>query len=155
MQNDPRGTPESRVIIITGGVVIFGAPVFYVLAGYMGVINAVIAAAIALAIAFFVAGRRYLERRRINSPSTNKPYRSTGSTRHLPQKYSRHARRSYNTAVNRPAKPEPSSLQGSLLKILRLALKPLRPVWRILNNRHEGDIRKDELVHRQTRHTPW
>lgn len=155
MQSDPMGTPEMRALLIIGGVIIFGTPIYVILAGFLGVGNAIIAIFAPLAIVVFVMVRRYFERRRVEKPTTTQPYRSTGTTRDWPEKYSKHGRKSYNAAVNRPGKPEPTSLQRSLLKVLRFALKPLRFVWYILNNRPKGYIKKDELLHRQTRNTPW
>lgn len=155
MQSDPRGTPDVRALLIIGGVIIFGTPIFVILAGFLGVGNAIIAIFALLAIVVFVMVRRYLERRRIEKPTATQPYRSTGTTSDWPEKYSKHGRRSYNAAVNRPGKPEPNLLQGNLLKILRFALKPLQFAGYIMSNRTKGDIKKDELLHRQTRNTPW
>lgn len=155
MQSDPRGTPDMRALLIIGGVIIFGTPIFVILAGFLGVGNAIIAIFALLAVVVFVIARRYLERHRINRSSTNQPYRSTGTTRDWPEKYSKHGRKSYYAAVNRPGKPEPIPLQGNLLKVLRFALKPLQFAGYILSNRTKGDIKKDELLHRQTRNTPW
>jgi predicted lipid-binding transport protein (Tim44 family) len=154
MQSDPRGTPDMRAPLIIGGVIIFGTPIFVILTGFLGVGNAIIAIFALLAIVAFAIVRRYFERRRVNRPSASQPYRSTGTTRDWPQKYNKHGRRSYNAAANRPRKPELTSPQRGILKVLRFALKPLRFVWYILNNRPEGDIKKDELLHRQTRNTP-
>ena len=155
MQSDPRGTPEMRTLLIIGGVIIFGTPFFVILAGFLGVENAIIAIFALLAIVVFVMVRRYLERRRIHKPAATQPYRSTGTTQYWPEKYSKHGRRSYNVAVNRPRKPEPTPLQRNLLKVLRFALKPLQFAGYILSNRTKGDIKKDELLHRQTRNTTW
>ena len=154
MQSDPRGTPDMRAPLIIGGVIIFGTPIFVILAGFLGVENAIIAIFTLLAIVVFVMVRRYLERRRIEKPAATQPYRSTGTTRYWPEKYSKDRQGSYNAAVNRPGKPEPTPLQGNLLKVLRFALKPLRFAGYVMSNRTKGDIRKDELLHRQTRHTP-
>ena len=134
---------------------IFGTPIFVILAGFLGVENAIIAIFALLAIVVFVMVRRYLERRRIDNPPANQPYRSTGTTRYWPQEYSKHGRRSYNAAVTRPGKPESIPLQGNPLKVLRFALKPLQFAGHILSNRTKGDIKKDELLHRQTRNTTW
>ena len=155
MQSDSRGTPEMRALLIIGGVIIFGTPIFVILAGFLGVENAIIAIFALLAIVVFVMVRRYLERRRIEKPAATQPYRSTGTTRYWPEKYSKDRQRSYNAAVNRPGKPEPTSLQGNLWKVLRFALKPLQFAEYIMSNRTKGDIKKDELLHRQTRNTPW
>ena len=155
MQSDPRGTPDMRALLIIGGVIIFGTPIYVLLSRFLGVENATIAIFILLAVVVFAIVRRYLERRRIEKPAATQPYRSTGTTRYWPEKYSKHGRRSYNAAVNRPQEPEPTSLQRSLLKVLRFALKPLRFAGYVMSNRTKGDIRKDELLHRQTRHTPW
>ena len=155
MQRDPRGTPDMSALLIIGGMIIFGTPIFVILAGFLGVGNAIIAIFALLAIVVFVMVRRYLEHRRINRPSANQPYRSTGTTRDWPEKYSKHGRKSYNAAVNRPGTPEPTPLQRNLLKILRFALKPLQFAGYAMSNRTKGDIKKDELLHRQTRNTPW
>ena len=155
MQSDPRGTPEMRALLIIGGVIIFGTPIYYVLAAYMGLNGIIFAVVSLLAIAGFITTKRYFERRRLDKHLSNQPYRSTGITRDWPQKYSKHRQQSYNAAVNRPRKPEPTSLHSHLLKVPRFALKPLRFVWDILNNRPKGYIKKDELLHRQTRNTPW
>ena len=156
MQSDPRGTPEMRALLVIGGVIVFGTPVFVLLARLLGVENATIAAFALLTIVVFVMARRYLERRRIEKPTaTQQPYRSTGTTRYWPQEYSKHGQRSYNAAVNRLGKPEPIPLRGNLSKVLRFALKPLQFAGYILSNRTKGDIKKDELLHRQTRNTSW
>lgn len=152
VQSDSRGTHEMRALLIIGGVIIFGTPIFVILAGFLGVENAIIAL---LAIVVFVMVRGYLERRRIEKPAATQLYRSTGTTRYWPEKYSKHGRRSYNAAVNRPGKPGPAPLQRNLLKVLRLALKRLQFVGYVMSNRTKGDINKDELLHRQTRNTPW
>ena len=144
-----------RALLIIGGVIIFGTPISVILAGFLGVGNAIIAIFALLAIVVFVMVRRYLERRRIEDPAATQPYRSTGITRDWPEKYSKHGRRSYNAAVNRHGTLEPTPLQGNLLKILRLALRPLQFAGYIMSNRIKGDIKKDELLHRQTRNTPW
>ncbi len=144
-----------RVLLIIGGVIVFGTPIFVLLARLLGVENATIVVFALLAIAGFVMARRYLKRRRIDKLSANQPYRSTGSTRNWVQKYSKHGRRSYNATANLPGKPEPIPLQGNLSKVLRIALKPLQFVMHILSSRTEGEVKRDELSHRQTRHTMW
>lgn len=155
MQSNPRGTTEMRVLLIIGGVIVFGTPLFVLLAKLLGVENATIAVFALLLVVVFVIVRRYFERRRINRHSANQPFRSIGTTRYLPQKYSKHRQRSYIAAVNRPQKPEPTPLQRTRLKILRFALKPLQFVTHILSSSAEGEIKRDELSHRQTRHTMW
>ena len=155
MQGDPRGTTETRLLLIIGGVIIFGTPIYYVLAVYLGVMNASIAVFILLAVAAFIIIRRYFNRRRMDNLSASQPYRSTGTTRDWPQKYGKHRQWSYNAVANSPGKPESPSLQKNLLKVLRFALKPLQFTGYILSNRTKGDIKKDELLHRQTRNTPW
>ena len=155
MQSDPRGTPEMRTLLIIGGAIIFGTPIFVILAGFLSVENAIISIFALLAIVVFVMVRRYLERRRIEKPTATQPYRSTGTTRYWPQRHSKHGRRSYNAAVTRPGKPESIPLQRNLLRFLRFALKPLQFAAYILSNRTEGDVKKDELLHRQTRYTHW
>ena len=154
MQNDPRGPTEMRALRTIGGVIVFGTPIFAILAGFLGVAVASVIT-ILLAAASFVTIRRNFKHYRIENPPANQPYRSTGTTRYWPQKYNKRERKSYNAAVNRHRKPEPTRLQRNLLKVLRFALKPLRSVRYIISNRMEGDIKKDELLHRQTRNTPW
>ena len=144
-----------RALLIIGGVIVFGTPIYYVLAGYMGLMNATIAVFILLAVAAFIIVRRYFNQRRLDDLSANQPYRSTGTTRDWPEKYSKHGRKSYNATVNRPGKLEPTPLQRNLLKILRFALKPLQFAGYVMSNRTKGDIKKDELLHHQTRNTPW
>ena len=155
MQSDPRGTTETRALLVIGGVIIFGTPIYYVLAVYLGAMNATIAVFILLAVAAFIIVRRYFNRRRLDNRSANQPYRSTGATRDWPQKYGKHRHQSYSAAVNSPGKLEPTPIQRNLLKVLRFALKPLQFAGYILSNRTKGDIKKDELLHRQTRNTPW
>lgn len=156
MHSDPLTSKGMRMMLIIAGVIIFGSPIYYILAWLLGVTDTTISVFIllALAIAAFVTVRRFFNRRRKHQPA-NKPFRSTGATHDWPQKYSKHGRKSYNAAVNQPRKPEPTPLQRNLLRVLQFALKPLRFVWHIPNNRMEGDIKKDELLHRQTRNTPW
>ena len=155
MHSDPLASKGIRVMLIIAGVIIFGSPIYYILAWGLGVSGTTISVAILLAIATFVIAGRYFNHRRIDKLSSIKSYRSTGATRAWPQKYSKHGRRSYKASANRSRKPESTPLQRNLLDVLRFALMPLQFVVYILKNKPEGDIKKDELLHRQTRHTPW
>ena len=155
MQSDPRGTADMRALLIIGGAMIFGTPIFVILSGFLGVGNAIIAIFALLGIVVFVMVKRYLERRRIEKPTAAQPYRSTGTTRYWPQRHSKHGRRSYNGAVTGPGKSKPTPLQRNLLMVLRFTMKPLQWVAFVLQNRPAGDIEKDELLHRQTRNTTW
>ena len=153
MQNDPRGPTVMRVLMVVGGVIVFGTPAYVILAAYLSVAITT-AITILLAIVTFVIIRRNINRYHIAKHSANQPYRSTGTTRDWPRKYAKHGQERYNAAVNRSRKLEPTP-QRNLSKILRLMLKPLQFVMHILSSRTIGEVKRDELSHRLTRHTRW
>lgn len=142
------GTTVMKVLLIIAGAMVFGTPIYFVLAAYLGISNATI---ILLSVVVFIIIRLYFNRRRIAKPITAQPFRSTGTTHHMPQKYGKHRRESYSAAVNRRRNSELTPLQRNLLKILQLTLKPLLSVAFILQNTPKGDIKRYELVHQLTR----
>ena len=137
-----------RALLIIGGVIVFGTPIYYILSMLLGIS---IATTIMVAIAVFIAARYYLNHRRINKLSADHLYRPTGTTRDWPQEYSKHRLDTRKISGNWCRKPEPSRLQRNSMKIFRFTLMPLKFSAHILLSRHRGNAKSEELFHRQSR----
>ena len=147
MQGDPLTSKSMRVMLIIAGVIIFGAPIYYLLAWGLGVTDTTIAVFVLLAVLAYFAIRRYFNRRRVDKPAGNQPYISTGITRDWPQKYSKHRREQYTPIVNKRGKPQTSRSGGTAARPLRF----LHSVALHLTTRSEMDKRLDNRLHHRTR----
>lgn len=148
MRSDPLATTGFKVLLIIAGVIIFGTPIYYILAMLLGIS---IATTILVVIAVFIAARYYLNHRRINKLSVDHLYRTTGTTRDWPQEYSKHRRDTRKISGNWRRKPEPTRLQRNIRKVFGFALTPLKFAAYILLSRHRGNSKSEELLHQQTR----
>ena len=146
MQSDPRGPTEMRVLLIIGGVIVFGSPIYYILAWGLGVKDTTIAVFVLLAIAAFVIVRRYSNRHHIRQPS-NKSFRSTSSTRDWPQKYRKHRRQQYKATLNNREKSRTSRTR----RAANMTAHFLNSTALRLITRSEMDKRLDNRLHHQTR----
>ncbi|MXY46017.1 MAG: hypothetical protein F4Y44_03330 [Chloroflexi bacterium] len=148
MQSDPLTSKGMRALLIIAGVIIFGSPIYYILAWGLGISDATISVFIlaALAIAAFLIIRRYFNRSSMHQPAA-KPFRSTGVTRGWPQKYSKHRRKQYWTTANKRGKPRTSLGDSAVVRPLRFLR--LLALWLI--TRSEMDKSLDNRLHRQTR----
>ena len=147
MHGDPLTSKSMRVMLIIAGVIIFGAPIYYILAWGLGVTDTAIAVFVLLAVLAYFVVRRYFNRRRVDKPAGNQPYISAGSTRDWPQKYRKHRGEQYKATVNMRGKPRTSRSEGTVVRTLHF----LNSVALRFITRSEMDKRLDNRLHRQTR----
>lgn len=149
MQSDPLTTTRMRAFLIIAGIIIFGSPIYYILAWGLGVKDITIAVFVLLATAAFVIVRLYLNRLRVDKQLSNpaQSLMSAGTTRDWAQKYSKHSRERHKANLNNHGKSQTSRVPRAVDKIARF----LNSMALRLITRSDMDKRLDNRLHQQTR----